>query len=75
MAIKLKSKLIGSHVHDYIYMGHDEGHLALNGRLIFTIEEWQTFGAALGLGAKQMRDVEVVFEGDLDIVEREVNNE
>lgn len=51
MIIKLKSELLGNHIHERVFVGPDEDHLALAGMLTFHVGEWQLFGAALLLGA------------------------
>ena len=69
MIIKLRSERRGAHVHERVFVGPDTDHLALAGVLIFDVGEWQAFGAALGLGALQMRgQVRIVFEGDEEVV-------
>ena len=67
--IKLKSERKGVHVHEYVFIGPDEDHLALAGRLVFDIGQWQEFGAALLLGASKMHGtVKVLTEGDAQVV-------
>ena len=52
--IKFRDERKGEHVHSRIFMGPDEDHLALTGRLIMRIGEWQLFGAALILGVEEV---------------------
>lgn len=71
MVIKIKSERKGEQVYDRIFVGPDEEHLALTGILVLYIGEWQEFGAALLLGAKQMHGrVQVILEGDDEVVGR-----
>jgi len=39
MAIKVRKEILGSHVHLAVFVGPDEDHLALAGRLVMRIEE------------------------------------
>ena len=69
MIIKIYSELEGEHVHDRVFVGPDEDHLALAGTLAFRMGEWQSFGAALLLGAERMRGrVKVICKGDDRVV-------
>ncbi len=69
MIVKLKSERKGGHVHERVFVGPDEGHLALAGKLVFDIGQWQAFGAALLLGASKMHgNVKVLTEGDEQVV-------
>lgn len=54
MHIKIVSEAKGTHVHERVFVGVDEHHLALAGTLVFRIGEAQLFGTALLLGAEQM---------------------
>ena len=70
VVIKLRSKRSGPHVHEDVFVGPDKDHMGLAGRLTFSVGEWQLFGAALKLGAsKTGGQLEVVFEGDREVVE------
>ncbi len=53
MVINVRGQILGNHVHARVFMGPDGDHLALSGQLVFTIGEWQLFGAALLLGAER----------------------
>ncbi len=55
MLLRLKAERLGDHIHGRVFVGADCDHLALAGKLTFRIGEWQLFGAALLLGAKQMQ--------------------
>jgi hypothetical protein len=69
MIVKLKSERRGIHVHECVFVGPDEEHLALAGVLVFDIGQWQEFGAALLLGASKMHgNVKVLTEGDAQVV-------
>jgi hypothetical protein len=69
MVVKLVSERNGDHVQQQVFVGEDEDHLALAGTLMFRIGEWQLFGAALALGAKQtMGQLRVLHEGDEQMV-------
>ena len=50
----LRRERRGELVHERVFMGPDVEHLALAGTLIMDVEQWQEFGAALLLGARQM---------------------
>ena len=54
MLIRLRSKRKGDHVHERVFAGTDADHLKLLGTLVMDVGEWQVFGAALMLGARQM---------------------
>ena len=64
MIIKLRSERRGEHVHERVFVGPDEDHLALAGTLVFDVGQWQEFGAALMLGAAQMHGNLVVSSPD-----------
>lgn len=66
MVIKLVSVRKGDHVHEKVFVGEEENQtFALTGSLVFNIGEWQEFGAALLLGAKQTNGrVKVIPIGD-----------
>lgn len=69
MIIKLRSERRGAHVHERVFVGPDVDHLALAGVLVFDIGQWQTFGAAIGLGVTRMHgQVMVLYEGDAEVV-------
>lgn len=69
MIIKLKAERRGEHVHERVFVGADEGHLALAGVLVMDVGQWQIFGAALALGAAQTRGrLRVLVEGDAAVV-------
>lgn len=67
MICLLKYERRGDHVHVAVHMGEDrERGLALCGTLVMYVGEWQLFGAALGLGTRQMiGHLTVVSEGSL----------
>ena len=68
MYLKIKSELLGAHVHERLFVGPDKEHLALAGTLVFDIGEWQLFGAALLLGAQQTQgNLIVECEGDKEV--------
>lgn len=71
---KLRSELRGDHVHTTVFVGPKGLTLANCGTIVTRVDrigEWQSFGAALKLGAAAMdAHVEVVFEGDEEIVAR-----
>ena len=60
MTFKTKAEKKGGHVHVRFYSGPDEEHLALNGKLVFTVEEWSLFRITLLMGAGE--EVEVISE-------------
>ena len=60
MTFKTKAEKKGGHVYVKFYSGPDEEHLALNGKLVFTMEEWIVFRITLLMGADE--DVEVISE-------------
>lgn len=64
MIIRLRGERKGESVHERVFMGTDGEHLELAGTLVMSIGEWQTFGAALLLGAKQMNGQLVVESPD-----------
>ena len=70
MIIKLRSERRGDHVHETIFAGPEENETFHNcGTLVFGVGEWQLFGAALMLGARQTQgNLRVVFEGDEQVV-------
>lgn len=69
MIIKLRSELRGNHVHERVFVGPDADHLALAGKLVFHVGEWQSFGAVLLLGADQTRErINVITEGDEEVI-------
>jgi hypothetical protein len=69
MVIKLRSERKGGHVHERVFVGPDEGHLALAGTLVLDVGQWQELGAALLLGAGRMHGrVKVLLEGDRQVV-------
>ena len=69
MVIKLRSELRGQHVREAVFGGPDREHLALLGNLTMNIGEWQLFGAALLMGAKQTKGhLTVILEGDQEVV-------
>ena len=65
ITFKTKAEKKGGHVHVRFYSGPDEEHLALNGRLVFTIEEWLLFREMLLIGASGMSGVTVITQGYL----------
>ena len=70
MLIRLRSTRKGDHVHEQVFMGKDADHIALTGTLVMDVGQWQTFGAALMLGAGCMRGQLVVESPDGDDVVR-----
>jgi hypothetical protein len=52
MTIKLRSRLLGAHVHATVFIGPDADHLASNGELVMDPRQWAGFNVLLGLGAK-----------------------
>lgn len=50
----MKTERKGEHVHARIFVGPDLDHLALSGTLVFRLDEWLQFGAALCTGADVM---------------------
>ncbi len=69
MIIKMRSMRLGEHVHEQVFVGPDEEHLALAGTLILRMGEWQSLGAALLLGAERMHGrLRVICEGDEAVV-------
>ena len=67
--VKLRSRREGVHVKEQVFVGEKEGALALAGELTFRIGEWQSFGAALGLGADRMNgNLKVIYEGSEAVV-------
>lgn len=53
MVIRLRDELQGRHCHTRVFVGKDEDHLALSGRLCMEIDEWALFGAMLLCGVRQ----------------------
>lgn len=45
-----------------VFFGPDKDHLQKSGELVLDVGEWQSLGAALGIGLEQM--VQVVFKDD-----------
>jgi len=69
MIVKLRSRRLGEHVHEQVFVGEQEGALGLAGELTFRVGEWQLFGAALVLGAEQTSGhLLVLFEGSDGVV-------
>ena len=68
MHIRLRSERKGEHVHTTVFVGEDANHLANAGDLVLRVGEWQAFGTALRLGAKQMGDVIVDSPGDENVI-------
>ena len=66
MILKTKAEKGGGHVHVRFYSGPDEDHLALNGKLAFTLEEWLMFRETILLGANDVRGMLVITEGYLN---------
>ena len=62
--IRLRSERLGDHVHERVFAGVDQDHLKLLGTLVMDVGEWQTFGAALMLGAERMHGQLVVESPD-----------
>lgn len=52
--IKLRFEVRALHVFADVFMGDKAGELALSGRLVMTVPEWQAFEAALMLGAPRV---------------------
>ena len=71
MVIKLRAKRYGKRIEERIFMGSDENHLALTGTLMLRVGEWQVFGAALLLGASQMKGHLTVLTPDSETVVQE----
>jgi hypothetical protein len=70
--VKLVSERHGEHVHDRVFIGPDVDHLALAGRLVFDVGQWQEFGAALLLGSRHMKGrMQVLLEGDEEVADHE----
>ena len=71
---KLRSKLVGKHIHTTIFSGEENQTLTNIGTLIQDVGEWQLFGALLQCGSTfneaTRRDSLVVFEGDKQIIEQ-----
>lgn len=64
----MHSERKGDHVHERVCVGDDFEHLALAGTLVLRIGEWQELGAALRLGAEQMKGrLSVEFVGDAKV--------
>ena len=55
MIIRLRDERKGPYIHSRVFMGEDEDHLKLTGKLVMDIGEWQLFGAALLMGAQQTK--------------------
>ena len=69
MILKTFSERKGEHVHVHVFMGPNTDHLASCGVLTFNVGEWQSFGAALGLGATQMHgNLKVIQVGGEQVV-------
>ena len=66
MILKAKAVKGGGHVHVGFYSGPDEDHLAFNGKLAFTLEEWVMFRETILLGAKIVSGMIVIAEGYLN---------
>ena len=66
MILKTKAVKGGGHVHVRFYSGPDEDHLALNGKLAFTLEEWLMFRETILLGSNDQRGMLVITEGYLN---------
>jgi len=72
MIIKLRDERQGNHIHTRVFMGEDEDHFKLTGRLVMDVGEWQLFGAALLLGAEQTKGHLIVqHPDDLKIAKEE----
>ena len=70
MVFKLRSRLMGKHVHEQIFAGEDVDHLVLAGELVFNVGEWQLFDTTLMLGAEKIgRIVKVMLEGDEEVID------
>lgn len=78
---KLRSKLLGGHIHTTVFIGDKGRTLENSGEIIHRVDEvgdWQVLGAMLGLGADKINStpghegqVEVICEGD-DVVVDEI---
>ena len=66
MILKTKAEKRGGHAHVRFYSGPDEEHLALNGNLAFTLEEWLMFRETILMGANNVRGMTVITEGYLN---------
>lgn len=51
MHIRSRYKHLGDHVHVKVFVGEDDGHLALSGKLCFRKNEWNIFSLVLSFGA------------------------
>jgi len=59
---------MGSHAHVQFFSGPDKWHLGLNGELVFTMEEWVNFGAALLNGARHFYGIGLTVDIDDTVV-------
>ena len=66
MILKTKAVKGGGYVHVRFYSGPDEDHLALNGKLAFTLEEWLMFRETILMGSNDQRGMLVITEGYLN---------
>ena len=70
MVVKMVSVPKGRHVHTTFFMGFENETLASVGKLTQTVGEWQHFGAAVLLGADQMKGrLKVICVGDPKVVD------
>ena len=65
MTFKTKAEKRGIHVYVKFYSGPNEEHLALNGELVFTIEEWILFREVIIDGTK---GIKYISEGYLELL-------
>ncbi len=56
MIFKIRSDIRGGHVKAQVYVGPDEDHLALSGRLILRLQEYQIFLAVMKFGTVESGD-------------------
>lgn len=55
MVIKLRSHLLGHHVHTTLFMGADADHLQNSGVLVTDVEQWCVLNVMLGTGQVALR--------------------
>jgi hypothetical protein len=67
--VKLKSRMIGGHVQDQVFIGPREGALALVGTLMMLPVEWRILHALLraGMPLRPEGGVVVLFEGEDEV--------
>jgi hypothetical protein len=55
MTIKLRSRLLGAHVHVTVFMGADEDHLQNSGDLVMGVGQWAAYVQVLADGVPASR--------------------